>query len=149
MKSKSLYFLLSMSFFHVLLFGFISNVAFGRDASGSVSGNLSCADGSISLRSQLAFSAFMSDVPVYGNWEITSNNGSSLGTHNIAGYLSGGNVGNQDFDLKGTETSDDICGTQITSGITISGFCGPTGTVQINLNNGWRGEFGGNIECTG
>lgn len=149
MKSKFLFFLSLLPLFHVLLSNSISNVASGSDASGSVSGDVSCTTGSASFQSNLSFSAFMNGVPVYGNWEITSDNGSSSRTLYTAGYLSGGKVGDQGFDLEGTETSDDLCGTQIPSGVTLIGLCGPTGTLQINSNNGWTGEFRGNIECTG
>lgn len=149
MKSKCVLFLILLPLFHVLLSGSISKVAFGSDASGSVSGDISCTSGSESFQSNLSFSAFMSAAPVYGNWEITSDNDSSSRTLYTAGYFNGGNLGDQVFDLEGTETSDALCATQIPSAITLSGVCGPTGTLQINSNNGWTGEFRGNIECTG
>ena len=149
MKSKFVLFLILLPLFHVLPSGSISKVAFGSDASGSVAGDISCTNGSPSFPSNLSFSAFMNAAPVYGNWEITSDNGSISRTLYAAGYFNGGNLGDQVFDLEGTETSDDLCATQIPSAITISGICGPTGTLQINSNNGWTGEFRGNIECTG
>src|SRR5258705_773662 len=40
--------------FHVLLSGSISKVAFGSDASGSVSGDISCTNGSASFQSNLS-----------------------------------------------------------------------------------------------
>lgn len=149
MKSKFVLFLILLPLFYVLLSGSISKVAFGSDASGSVAGDISCTNGSPSFQSNLSFSAFMNAAPVYGNWEITSDNGSISRTLYAAGYFNGGNLGDQVFDLEGTETSDDLCATQIPSAITISGICGQTGTLQINSNNGWMGEFRGNIECTG
>ena len=149
MKSKFVLFLILLPLFHVLPSGSISKVAFGSDASGSVAGDISCTNGSPSFPSNLSFSAFMNAAPVYGNWEITSDNGSISRTLYAAGYFNGGNLGDQVFDLEGTETSDDLCATQIPSAITISGICGQTGTLQINSNNGWTGEFRGNIECTG
>ena len=149
MKSKFVLFLILFPLFYVLLSGSISKVAFGSDASGSVAGDISCTNGSPSFQSNLSFSAFMNAAPIYGNWEITSDNGSISRTLYAAGYFNGGNFGDQVFDLEGTETSDDLCATQIPSAITISGICGQTGTLQINSNNGWTGEFRGNIECTG
>ena len=149
MKSKFVLFLILLPLFQILLSDSISKVAFGSDASGSVAGDISCTNGSPSFPSNLSFSAFMNAAPIYGNWEITSDNGSISRTLYAAGYFNGGNLGDQVFDLEGTETSDDLCATQIPSAITISGICGPTGTLQINSNNGWTGEFRGNIECTG
>jgi len=149
MKSKFVLFLILLPLFQILLSDSISKVAFGSDASGSVAGDISCTNGSPSFQSNLSFSAFMNAAPVYGNWEITSDNGSISRTLYAAGYFNGGNLGDQVFDLEGTETSDDLCATQIPSAITISGICGQTGTLQINSNNGWTGEFRGNIECTG
>jgi len=149
MKSKFVLFLILLPLFHILPSGSISKVAFGSDASGSVAGDISCTNGSPSFQSNLSFSAFMNAAPIYGNWEITSDNGSISRTLYAAGYFNGGNLGDQVFDLEGTETSDDLCATQIPSAITINGICGPTGTLQINSNNGWKGEFRGNIECTG
>jgi len=149
MKSKFVLFLILLPLFQILLSDSISKVAFGSDASGSVAGDISCTNGSPSFPSNLSFSAFMNAAPVYGNWEITSDNGSISRTLYAAGYFNGGNLGDQVFDLEGTETSDDLCATQIPSAITINGICGPTGTLQINSNNGWTGEFRGNIECTG
>jgi len=149
MKSKFVLFLILLPLFQILLSDSISKVAFGSDASGSVAGDISCTNGSPSFPSNLSFSAFMNAAPVYGNWEITSDNGSISRTLYAAGYFNGGNLGDQVFDLEGTETSDDLCATQIPSAITINGICGPTGTLQSNSNNGWTGEFRGNIECTG
>ena len=149
MNSKFVLFLILLPLFQILLSDSISKVAFGSDASGSVAGDISCTNGSPSFQSNLSFSAFMNAAPVYGNWEITSDNGSISRTLYAAGYFNGGNLGDQVFDLEGTETSDDLCATQIPSAITISGICGQTGTLQINSNNGWTGEFRGNIECTG
>ena len=149
MKLKFVLFLILLPLFQILLSDSISKVAFGSDASGSVAGDISCTNGSPSFQSNLSFSAFMNAAPVYGNWEITSDNGSISRTLYAAGYFNGGNLGDQVFDLEGTETSDDLCATQIPSAITISGICGQTGTLQINSNNGWTGEFRGNIECTG
>ena len=62
MKSKCVLFLILLPLFHVLLSGSISKVAFGSDASGSVSGDISCTNGSESFQSNLSFSAFMSAV---------------------------------------------------------------------------------------
>src|SRR6476620_1188566 len=148
MKSKCMLFLILLPLIHVLLSGSVSKVAFGSDASGSVSGDISCTNAE-SFQSKNSFSAFMSAAPVYGNWERPPDNDSSSRTLYTAGYLNRGNLGDHVFDLEGTETSDDLCATQIPSAITLSGVCGPTGTLQINSNNGWTGEFGGNIECTG
>lgn len=87
MKSKCVLFLILLPLFHVLLSGSISKVAFGSDASGSVSGDISCTNGSESFQSNLSFSAFMSAAPVYGNWEITSDNDSSSRTLYTAGVI--------------------------------------------------------------
>ena len=141
MKSKFVLFLILLPLFHVLLSGSISKVAFGSDASGSVAGDISCTNGSPSFQSNLSFSAFMNAAPVYGNWEITSDNGSISRTLYAAGYFNGGNLGDQVFDLEGTETSDDLCATQIPSAITINGICGPRGLYKSTLITAGRGNF--------
>lgn len=130
-----------------IIYNSSSRIASAADASGNVGGNIICNGSTVGQNSTLTLSAFMGDVPVYGNWEITSYD-SGGNTISVTGYLNTGNIRNDSFDLKGMVTSDSICGMQVPSEISITGICGSSGSVRIMSNNALEGDFLGDIQCT-
>ena len=121
--------------------------ASATDASGSIRGTITCTGSSSIHQVGFVFSAFLGLVPVYGNWEASYVD--DLGnTHAIIGYLAGGTIGQGNFNLEGTVTSDNVCGDSIPSSVLITGICAPIGKLTVASGGGWRGEFEGNIECT-
>lgn len=144
MKSE---FLTITFFIALLLFSSLFGFASAADASGNIDGILTCTGNSVVYNGSLVLSAFMGDVPVYGNWEITSVD--SLGnTISVTGYLNAGTIGQGNFNLEGIATSDAICGIEVPSEVTVIGVCGSSGSLQIASHNDLRGEYLGNIECT-
>lgn len=121
--------------------------ATATDASGSIQGTITCTGNSNKHQVGFVFSAFLGLVPVYGNWEVSYVD--DLGnTHAIIGYLGGGTIGQGNFNLEGTVTSDNVCGGSVPSSVSITGFCAPIGKLTLASGSDWRGEFKGNIECT-
>jgi hypothetical protein len=131
----------------LLLFSSLSSIASAADASGNVGGTIMCTGNPVGQNSSLVLSAFMGDVPVYGNWEITSFD-SSGNTISVTGYLNAGNIGGDSFSLEGMVTSDSICGIQVPSEVALMGDCGSSGSVRIASNDVLEGHFMGDIQCT-
>jgi hypothetical protein len=123
------------------------NVASAADASGNVRGSIMCTGNPVGQNSSLALSAFIGDVPVYGNWEITSYDISG-NTISVTGYLNAGDIGSESFDLQGMVTTDSICGMQVPSEVSLAGICGSSGSVRIASNNILEANFLGDIQCT-
>jgi hypothetical protein len=130
-----------------LIYNLSSTIASAADASGNVDGNIMCNGSTDRQNSTLALSAFMGDVPVYGNWEITSYD-SAGNTISVTGYLNTGNIGKDSFNLEGMVTSDSICGMQVPSEISLTGICGSSGSVRIASNSALEGDFLGDVQCT-
>jgi hypothetical protein len=133
--------LLTLSLFTtlLLLFSSLSSIASAADASGNVGGTIMCTGNLVGRNSSLVLSAFMGDVPVYGN----------LGNPiSVTGYLNAGNIGVDSFSLEGTVTSDSICGIQVPTEVALMGDCGSSGTVRVVSNDVLEGDFMGAIQCT-
>ena len=144
---QSLLLTLSLLTTLLLLFSSLSSIASAADASGNVGGTIMCSGNPVGRNSSLVLSAFMGDVPVYGNWEITSID--SLGNPiSVTGYLNAGNIGVDSFSLEGTVTSDSICGIQVPTEVALMGDCGSSGTVRVASNDVLEGDFMGAIQCT-
>ena len=145
---KMMLILILISFVGQLPYNPLFSPAFAADASGSIQGAITCTGSSIKHKSSFVFSAFVGFVPVYGNWEASFVDDLS-NTSAIIGYLGEGTIAHGNFNLEGTVTSDSVCGASVPSQVTVTGFCGALGKLQIVSGNDWRGEFEGNIECTG
>jgi hypothetical protein len=134
-------------FITLLLLLFSSGIASAADASGNIRGTIMCTGNPVGQNSSLVLSAFMGNVPVYGNWEITSfdSSGNSI---SVTGYLNAGNIGGESFELEGMVTSDSVCGIEVPSEVALMGVCGSSGSVRIASNDVLEGDFIGDIQCT-
>jgi len=129
-------------------------IVIGNDQiSGSGSGDVTCANGRHVGNAEISFGGFMSNVPLYGSWEVVAVNGESGTSLNQGGSLHSGSIGADHYSLSGTEIANKICGNSSTSSniqttTTLSGQCGQGVTVQLNANDGETGTFTGNVDCT-
>jgi hypothetical protein len=94
----------------------------------------------------------MSNVPLYGSWEVVAVNGESGTSLNQGGSLHSGTIGADHYSLSGTEIAN-TCGNSNTSSniqttATLSGQCGQGITFELNANDGESGTFTGNVDCT-
>ncbi|HET7149024.1 MAG TPA: hypothetical protein VFI73_11050 [Candidatus Nitrosopolaris sp.] len=129
-----------------------SIVVDNNQLSGSGSGGVMCPNGKHVGNAEISFGGFMSNVPLYGSWEIVavSESGNSL---NQGGSLHSGNIGTDHYSLSGTQIANKICGNSSTSSniqttTTLSGQCGQGVTIELNANDGESGTFIGNVDCT-
>jgi hypothetical protein len=137
---QSVFLTISLFITLLLLFSSLSGIASAADASGNIRGTIMCTGNPV-------LSAFMGNVPVYGNWEITSfdSSGNSI---SVTGYLNAGNIGGESFELEGMVTSDSVCGIEVPSEVALMGVCGSSGSVRIASNDVLEGDFIGDIQCT-
>lgn len=122
-----------------------ATVAHGAETSGNASGSIICPDDK-SQKAELSFSAFMKDSPVFGSWEIVSDDSSGDKQSN-GGFLDSGKIGKNSYDLEGKETTSKICDLGKKGNISINGDCGKNGKIQVKSESGWKGSFEGNIDC--
>jgi hypothetical protein len=117
----------------------------GLGTSGNGDGTINCPDGQ-SEKGELSFSAFLSDVPLFGSWEVVLDGSSDDKTSN-GGFLDSGKIDKKNYDLEGKETTSNICGLDKKANISIHGDCGNNGKIQVRADTGWKGTFEGNIDC--
>ena len=131
----------------------ITKVIGNDQISGSGSGDLTCPNGRHVGNAEISFGGFMSNVPLYGSWEVVAVNGESGNSLNQGGSLHSGSIGADHYSLSGTEIANKICGNSGTSSniqttATISGQGGQSVTIELNANDGESGTFTGNADCT-
>jgi len=131
----------------------ITKVIGNDQVSGSGSGDLTCPNGRHVGNAEISFGGFMSNVPLYGSWEVVAVNGESGNSLNQGGSLHSGSIGADHYSLSGTEIANKICGNSSTSSniqttAIISGQCGQGVTIELNANDGESGTFTGNVDCT-
>jgi hypothetical protein len=63
------------------------------------------------------------------------------------GNITGGHVTGNQFTLTGTESTDNLCSSQVPATITITGQCGQGVLIQFKSSNGEEGEFAGSVVC--
>ncbi|MDP9289847.1 MAG: hypothetical protein M3P08_16845 [Thermoproteota archaeon] len=131
----------------------ITKVIGNDQISGSGSGDVACPNGRHVGNAEISFGGFMSNVPLYGSWEIVAVNSESGNSLNQGGSLHSGSIGADHYSLSGAEITNKICGNSITSSnsqiiATISGQCGQGVTIELNANDGEGGSFSGNVDCT-
>jgi hypothetical protein len=131
----------------------VTKVIGNNQISGSGSGDLTCPNGRHVGIAEISFGGFMSNVPLYGSWEVVAVNGESGNSLNQGGSLHSGSIGADHYSLSGTEIANKICGNSSTSSniqttTTLSGQCGQGVSIELNVNDGERGTFTGNVDCT-
>ena len=131
----------------------ITKVIGNDQISGSGSGDLTCHNGKHIGNAEISFGGFMSNVPLYGSWEVVAVNSESGNSLNQGGSLHSGSIGADHYSLSGTEIANMICGnsnasSNIQTTATLSGQCGQGVTIELNANDGESGTFTGNADCT-
>jgi hypothetical protein len=121
---------------------------------GSGIGTLKCPKSGETHQAAIAFEAFAPSGGAVqrGAFDISSR--SSLGTDVFkSGTITGGQISpSGHFILRGTETSDNICGGTTSTSIIITGQCVQSGgsqvTVTFRASNGERASFPASPACT-
>ncbi|MGC1930204.1 MAG: hypothetical protein WA667_14620 [Candidatus Nitrosopolaris sp.] len=114
--------------------------------SGSGTGSITCSDGARIDGGSISFFAFKSNA-LYGSWEVVSIRISGT-SQNAGGSFQTGVIGSNQFTLTGREISDSICRGSPPTPATISGQCGQGVTIELNADNGEKGNFTGDVTCS-
>ncbi len=131
----------------------ITKVIGNDQISGTGSGDVTCPNGRHIGNAEVSFGGFISNVPLYGSWEVVAVNSESGSSLNQGGSLHSGSIGVDHYSLSGREIANKICGNSSTSSniqtiATLSGQCGHGVTIELNVNDGESGTFTGNVDCT-
>lgn len=117
----------------------------GRLIQGSGEGQLNCPSSGSSPpgNETIHFSAFKGkQFTPFRTWYIQGENSQFK-----VGNITGGQVTGNQFTLTGTESSDNLCSSQVPATITITGQCGQGVLIQFKSSNGEEGQFAGSVVC--
>jgi hypothetical protein len=117
-----------------------------EELSASGSGTIMCADGVKTYDGKIYFLAIKNEGPVYGTYQIIVSNTSNNSLNNEGSFING-NINSTQYDLVGSEISDQICRNDSPSTVTIRGGCGPQSVIDVVTSIGAKARFVGEVSC--
>jgi hypothetical protein len=118
-----------------------------QEISASGTGTIKCFDNSKTYEGKIYFLAIKGEGPIYGTYEIIVSNTSLNNSLNNVGSLINGNISSSQYGLVGSGISDNICGSDTSTTVTIRGGCGPESMIDVATPNGYSAKFLGEVSC--
>lgn len=105
-------------------------------------GSISCPDGNKVKNARINFFVFYQDGGTFAEWNVDQKSAGSTG-----GIITKETITSSKYNLDGKEAFDNICDSNGSSKMSLSGDCGDSSTVRLQVNNGAKGTFKVQAHC--